>query len=701
MTRDEAKKRIEKLKTEIDFHRYNYHVLDKESISPAALDSLKHELFKLEQSFPELITPDSPTQRIGGRPLDKFKKFKHARRLLSLFDAFSREDMRDWEERIKKIKPINYNYYAELKLDGLALSLVYKNSSLSSAATRGDGQVGEEITQNAKTISSLPLRLRYPSEAELKKIAFNDSEIKEIYNFLDKGEVEVRGEAIMYNSVLENLNKKYKLEGRPLLANTRNGAAGSIRQLDPKIAKERKLAFYVYDLFLGEGLIKSREQGDKLARLLGFKTLPYNKLCPNLEAVFAFHEYWEKHKTSLDFGIDGVVIKVNDLSLWPVLGIVGKAPRFAMAYKFSAEQATTKVVDVIWQVGRTGSLTPTAVLEAVRVGGATISRATLHNMDEIERLGLKIGDTIIIERAGDVIPKVVSVINKLRNGKEKKINPPKICPICDSPVVKEAGEVAYRCPNKKCYAVSLRQLEHFVSKGAADIEGLGPKIIEQLVNEGLIRDVSDIYLLKSEDLEVLERFAEKSAANLVEAIALRRELDLARFLYGLGIRHIGEESARVLAEKIKEWGRVKKIYLSLEELIKIMKSVGLEEIEGVEDFGPVVSKSIYDFFHEEHNFKLLERLEKNGLRLKVEQHKSPALAAFKGQTFVLTGTLAGLTRQEAKDKIIKAGGKVSGSVSSKTAFVLAGAEPGSKYDEAKKLGVKIISEKDFLKMLEV
>ena len=442
---------------------------------------LKNELFQLEQEFPDLITADSPTQRVGGQPLDKFKKVEHSKPMLSLFDAFSEQDMIDWEKRVLnyaqsiglRLPPLEY--YCELKLDGLAITLIYQDGFLIQGATRGDGKVGEDVTQNVRTIESIPLKLKAAPA----------------------GIIEVRGEAIMPKTVLEKLNKKYKRLGKSLLANTRNGAAGSIRQLDSRVMADRQLDFYEYDLVIPaenklSGQMPTRMATDIFCEKLGFKTVKYNKLVKSLEAVFVFHHYWEQHRDKLDFNIDGVVVKINNLDLWSKLGIVGKAPRFAMAYKFPALQATTKINDIIWQVGRTGILTPTAVLDPTSVGGATISRATLHNMDEIGRLGLKIGDTVIIERAGDVIPKVVKVLPNLRTGKEKKISVPKKCPMCESPVTRVDGEVAYRCTNKRCYAVTLRSLGHFVSKGAVDIDGLGPKIIEQLVSVGLVRDAADI-----------------------------------------------------------------------------------------------------------------------------------------------------------------------------------------------------------------
>ncbi|MBU4256948.1 NAD-dependent DNA ligase LigA [Patescibacteria group bacterium] len=711
MDKQQAKIRIEKLKKEINRHRYLYHVYDKQEISDAASDSLKNELFKLEMEHPEFITPDSPTQRVGGKPLDKFKKVKHSAPMMSLFDAFSREDMRDWEKRMERIMPgQRFDYFCELKLDGLAAALVYARGKFSLGATRGDGAIGEDVTQNLRTVEAIPLALRRPEESELVKIGLPKPARNKFYAALDKGTIEARGEAIMTKKVFNELNQKYKKEGKPLLANPRNAAAGSIRQLDSKLTAARKLDCYVYSLITDLGL-ERHEQELELAAVLGFKVLKYNKYCKNLEEVLAFHGEWEKNREKLPFHCDGVAVKINQLSLWPRLGTVGKGPRYIMAYKFSAEQAVTKVKEVVWQVGRTGCLTPTATLEPVAVGGVTISRATLHNMDEIERLGLKINDTVIIERAGDVIPKVIKVLPKLREGGEKNIKPPADCPICGGKVVKAPGEVAYRCVNKNCYAVNLRRLTHWASRKAADIPGLGPKIIEQLAREGLARDISDFYKLTEGDLKPLERFADKSADNLTKAIAAKKEIDLARFIYGLGIRYAGEKTALLLAKQITNY----KLQITnkskippaahraegqaIAEIIKYYQELKVDELERVEDVGPIVAKSIYDWFHNKYNLALLDRLEKNGVTIKpLEWRGKPQILA--GKTFVLTGTLESLTRDEAKDKIRKLGGDVSSSVSKNTDFTVAGAEPGSKHDKARKLGVKIVGEKEFLEMIK-
>ncbi|MDO8261448.1 MAG: NAD-dependent DNA ligase LigA, partial [Candidatus Magasanikbacteria bacterium] len=682
----QAENRIIKLRDEINHHRYLYHVLDKLEISDAALDSLKNELFKLEQEYPELITPDSPTQRIGGMPVEKFQKVVHDTPMMSLFDAFSEQDMRDWEGRMCKIKNLEYEYFCELKLDGLAMSLRYENGGFAQGATRGDGKVGEDVTLNLKTIESIPLQLRIPTEAELKKIGL-ENDAKKIKEVLESGRLVIRGEAVMTKKVFTELNKRYEKEGRALLANPRNGAAGSIRQLDPRLSAERKLEFFVYGVETDLNF-STQEQKIKFAQLLGFKALEYNRFCKDLEAVFQFHSHWEQNREKLPMEVDGVVVKVNNLALWETLGVVGKGPRYAMAYKFAAEQVTTKVNDVTWQVGRTGVLTPVAHLDAVRVGGVTVTHATLHNMDEIERLELKIGDTIILERAGDVIPKVVQVLPKLRNGDEQKIKVPKHCPVCESLVTKVEGEVAYRCNNKKCYATTLRNLIHWTSKGAVDIEGLGQKVVEQLMKEGLVSNIADFYILKKEDLLSLERFAEKSADNLINSIQEKKHINLAKFIYGLGIRHVGEETAIMLSKELK----LKSDQIS--DLALAFQDLEIKDYEEMADVGPVVSASIYEWFHDNHNMRILAELQERGVSIdrpkKVKTNQEIA-----GKTFVLTGSLSGLTRDEAKAKIRELGGDISSSVSKKTDYVVAGEEAGSKLDKARVLGVRILSEEEF------
>ncbi|MDA3840716.1 MAG: NAD-dependent DNA ligase LigA [Patescibacteria group bacterium] len=699
MNKKEAKERIEKLKKEIDYHRFLYHVEDKQEITDAAHDSLKNELQKLEEENPEFITPDSPTQRVGGQPLEKFEKIKHSKPMMSIFDSFTENEMFEWEERLKKIigpSSKKIEYFCELKMDGLAASLVYVGGKLTKGATRGDGVVGEDVTANLKTIEAIPLSLRKINLSDIEKIGIEKNKAQTILKAIESGTIGLRGEVIMTKKVFDELNKKYKKEGKNIFVNPRNAAAGTIRQLNPKIVSERNLDFFVYSLLLGEdNLLDNHEQEHELASILGFKVLSQNKIEKSLSEVIKFHHYWDDHRNGLPFECDGIVVKVNNLHLWPVLGHIGKGPRYYMAYKFSAEQVTTKVLDVVWQIGRTGTLTPIASVEPVFVGGVTVSHSTLHNMDEIKRLGLKVGDTVILERAGDVIPKVVKVLDNLRDGTEKVISRPKKCPICESNVEKASGEVAYRCTNKNCYAVNIRRLMHFVSKGALDIEGLGPSIIEQLVSGGLIKDISDFYNLKKEDLLLLERFAEKSADNLLKSIEGKKNVDLAKFLIGLGIRHVGEETAIFLATKLKVKSR------KLKDLIKLVQEYGAEDLEKMEDVGPIVARSMFEWFRDEHNLAILERLESHGVQIIIEDNLAKQEnSKFLDKTFVLTGAMSKLTRDEAKAKIRELGGSISSSVSKKTDFVVAGVEAGSKLEKAKNLGVKILNEEEFLDIVK-
>lgn len=681
MNRQEAKERIEKLKKVINRHRYLYHVLDKPEISDAAFDTLKNELEELEFKFPDLITPDSPTQRVGGKALAKFEKVNHEIPMLSLSDAFSVEELREWEERIRKLVPREkLDYFCELKLDGLAVSLEYKKGMFIRGATRGDGKIGEDVTQNLKTIPSIPLRLRTPEEKEIRGLGFSLEQTKKIIKAAEEGIIEVRGEAIMTKKTFEELNKKFKKEKMPLLANPRNAAAGSIRQLDPKITASRKLDCYIYSLVTDLGQTR-HEQEHGLAKFLGFKTISHNKFCRNLEEIIEFHRKMSKEREKLPFEIDGIVVVVDKVDLQKKLGVVGKAPRWMIAYKFSPKEATTIVEDIKVQVGRTGVLTPVAILRPVEIGGVTVSRATLHNEDEIKRLGLKIGDTVIVARAGDVIPDVLKVIPGLRTGKEKNFHMPKYCPICGKKVLKDEGGVILRCVNKKCPSRQRRSLYYFASKSAFDIEGLGPKSINLLLDEGLIEDPADIFDLKEGDLIPLERFGEKSAQNLVKSIQSRRTISLPRFLIGLGILHIGERTAQDLSEHFGS--------------LNAIKEATFENLEKIENIGPKVARSVYDWFGDDNNKKFLNKLLK---QVKIEKYR-PQSGKLKGKLFVLTGSLSAMPREEAKTKIQELGGKTSESVSKEVDYLVVGEEPGSKLDKAKKLGIKILDEKEFLKMI--
>ncbi len=683
MTNKEAKQRIEKLKKEISYHSYLYHVLDKLDISDAAWDSLKHELAELERQFPGLVTPDSPTQRVSGKTLKEFKKVPHETPMMSLNDAFGQQELKDWKDRIEKIVPgARLDYFCELKLDGLSVSLLFKDGVFLAGSTRGNGQVGEDVTQNLRTIESIPLKLREPMLGELAKDGFDGNQIKKILSAVKHGQIEVRGEAIMSKRVFKELNKKYQRQGRPLLANPRNGAAGSIRQLDPKVTAERKLDFFAWQLVTDLGQ-NTHEQEHLIAKHIGFKIVPAIRHCKNIGEIIKFHKQIAKQRERLPFECDGVVAVVDQLSLHKKLGIVGKAPRYMIAYKFSGKEAITIVEDIIVNVGRTGTLTPVAVLEPAQVGGVTITHATLHNMDEIKRLGIKIGDTVIVRRAGDVIPDVVQVLAKMRVGKEKEFHMPRVCPMCGGHVVKTEGEVAWRCANKDCYAVRRRGLMHFVSKSGMDVEGLGEKIIDQLMKEGLVREAPDIYNLQEGDLTPLERFAERSAKNLIGSIDKSRHVTLARFLNALGILHVGEETAIDLANH----------FISIEKL----GDASSEKINGIPNIGPVVAKSISEWFGGKKNREMIRRLLKY---VKIENPKPVAKKqTLKGMTIVLTGELAGLSREQAKQAIREHGGDVASSVSKETDLVVVGANPGSKYDKAKELGVRIINEKEFLELI--
>lgn len=660
MTKTEAKERISKLKKEIEHHRYLYHVLDQQEISEAALDSLKHELWELEQKFPEFITPDSPSQRVAGKPLDKFAKVRHRLPMLSLVDAFAFEELQDWEIRNKKIISGDYDYYVEIKMDGLAIELIYEDGFLKQGSTRGDGLIGEDVTQNLKTIEAIPLRLCGPYPKYL----------------------EVRGEVYMTKKVFSELNKKLSKEEQ--LANPRNAAAGAVRQFDAKITASRRLDFMAYDIVNDLGQ-KTHEKTHQLLTEFGFKSNRLNEYCRNLEEVEKYHAKIGQRREKLPYLTDGIVVNVNNLKLAKSLGVVGKAPRSALAYKYPGEQATTIVEDIQVQVGRTGALTPVAHLRPVRLAGSTISRATLHNEDEIKRLDVRVGDTVIIQKAGDVIPDVVKVLKNLRPKNSQPYIFPKKCPDCGAKVERKPGEVAYYCSNKNCFAQQREKLYHFVSKKAFDIEHLGPKIIDQLLNEGLISSAADIFKLTQGDLEPLERFAEKSAQNLVEAIHKAKTISLAKFIFALGIRHVGEETAIDLANHFNSLDR--------------LRHASLDEINNLYEIGDVVAESVYDFFQNKKNLKLIDDLLKTGIKISevYSRRTNPKIA---GKTFILTGTLETMTREAAKEKIRSLGGNISSSVSKNTDYLLVGKDPGSKYSQAKALDIKILTEKEFLSFVK-
>ncbi|MSU44696.1 NAD-dependent DNA ligase LigA [Candidatus Nomurabacteria bacterium] len=682
MKKSDAKRiqpRIQKLRAEIARLRDAYHIENAPNVTDDIYDSLTRELKMLLEDYPEFDDINAPENRIAGKPLDKFIKVKHESRMLSLNDAFSYKELQDWEKRVKKLLggDRQVNYFCEVKFDGLAVSLVYEKGQLIRGATRGDGFVGENITQNLKTIESIPISLIG----------------RGVNDFPDY--IEVRGEAVLSKKTLEELNKKNEKEGKTLFANTRNAAAGSLRQLDPALAAERRLDFFAYDiknLVMNGAKPKNHSVEHALLKELGFPVDPHDAICKNLKEVIVFIKKFEKIRPDFPYGTDGVVISVDNLDLQETLGIIGKAPRFMVAFKYPAERATTVVEDIIINVGRTGVLTPLAIFTPTLVAGSTVSKATLHNLDQIERLGLKIGDTVVIEKAGDVIPKVVEVLVGLRTGKEKKFKMPEFCSVCGTKI--EKGDlVAYICPNKKCPAKNERYLEHFVS--VFEIYELGPKILRRFKDEGLITDAADIFTLLKADIELLERFGEKSAENIIKEIESKKKIPLSRFLWALGILHVGEETARDLAE---HFGTLKKLITSASLPAQTGTTLaGLSEIDSIENIGPAVLKSVTDFFNDKNNLNFIKKLEKNGVvAQKMERKKR---GRFTGLNFVLTGTLSNMSREIAKEKIIGLGGKVMGSVSKNISYVVAGVDPGSKFNTAQKLGVKILSEKEFVKIL--
>lgn len=700
MDKKEVENRIEKLRSEIDRHRYQYHVLDKPEIADEVFDSLMEELRKLEEEYPEFQSETSPTQRVGATPLDKFQKVKHQKRQWSFDDVFSWEELKAWDEKIKRliqktdIKNDKLDYCVELKIDGLKMILTYQKGKLVRGATRGDGVVGEDVTGNLKTIQSIPLEL---SES-LDLIAV--------------------GECWLGKNDLAKINAVRKKKGEALFANTRNAAAGSIRQLDPKVAASRRLNSFIYDIdfISAKNSIPETQTGElELLKKLGFKVNGGYKLCASIEEVQKFYESWTEKKEKQDYEIDGIVIKINSRALQEALGYTGKSPRWGVAYKFPAKRMSTVVEDIKVQVGRTGALTPVAHLRPVLVAGSTVSRATLHNEDEVRRLDVKIGDTVILHKAGDVIPEIVEVLKNLRTGKEKIFQMPKVCPICGSEVRREVignkdgkESAAHYCLNKKCFAVEKENIIHFVSKKGFNIDGLGESIVEQLLNEGIIANAADIFELKKGDLEPLERFAEKSAENLVMAIEASKEVSLEKFLYALGIRHVGEETAVLIASKMHDVLNVK--VKDLKDVISAFPKMTVDKWSQIKGIGEKSAESLVFWFNTTENINLLKKMEELGVKIegglmglkgnKGENGEGEEKGKLEGLTFVLTGELKNWTRDEAKDIIRKAGGGISSSVSSKTDYVLAGDNPGSKLSNARALGVKIISETEFDKMIK-
>ncbi|MBZ5551951.1 MAG: NAD-dependent DNA ligase LigA [Acidobacteriia bacterium] len=664
----DIQEQIEDLRDLIRHHEHLYFVLDNPEISDREFDKLMHRLRELEMEHPEFASPDSPTLRVGGQPAEEFPKVRHAAAMMSLDNTYSVDELRDFDRRVRELSDREkIEYVVELKLDGLSMSLTYENGVLLHGVTRGDGMVGEDVTGNVKTIRSVPLRV---DPKKLKAIG-------------SPSRFEVRGEVLMGRKAFEIVNAQREAAGEARFANPRNSAAGTMRQLDPRIVAERQLDMFLYYLQV-KGVEPLPEHAKMLEVLaeIGFKVNPHWKLCKSIEAVLGYIGEWETRREDLDYEIDGIVIKVNDTRLWQELGATAKSPRWAVAYKYPARQATTKVLGIRAQVGRTGTLTPVADLDPVDVGGVTVSHATLHNMDEIARLKVKVGDSVLIQRAGEVIPQVVKVVKQAPDGRAFRM--PRKCPVCGSEVQHPEGEVAYRCVNAACPAQLKESLLHYAGRRAMNIDGLGEALVDQLVDKGLVHDSADLYSLTLETLANLERMGKKSALNLLGEIENSRKAELSRLIFAIGIRFVGERTAQFLADH----------FGSLEKISK----ASAEELHQVEEVGPRVGEAILEFFHEPRNLELLKKLREAGLQF--EQKKArKAEGRFSGKQFVLTGTLAHYSRDEATRMIEEAGGRVTGSVSKNTNYVVAGDEPGSKLQRARALGVPVLSEDDLSKML--
>lgn len=666
---EQIKKKVEKLREEINYHNYLYYVLDNPEISDQEYDRLFDQLVELEREYPQFITPDSPTQRVGAPPLKQFRAVRHGIPMLSLNKAVTEEEFLDFHRRVTELSGTSerkIDYTAELKFDGLAVELIYTRGIFTQGSTRGDGYTGEDITLNLKTIKTIPLSL-LSRKAQVPDL------------------LEVRGEVIMSKSEFDELNKDRAEKGESLFANPRNAAAGSVRQLDSKITASRPLYMFAYGTGRVGGIeLSSHWERVQYLKHLGLNVSQYIRLCKNPDHVFHFYQEILKIRNDLDYDIDGIVIKVNDFRLQEKIGELSRSPRWAIAWKFPAQQENTRVMDIRVNVGRTGAITPVAILKPVRVGGVTVSRATLHNEDEMRKKDVRIGDTVVVQRAGDVIPEVVKVIPSKRTGKEKAFDMPERCPVCGSKVERPPGEAVHRCTGIACPAQIKEKMYHFVSKWAMHVDGLGFKLLEQMLDKGLIKDPADLYFLKKQDIMKMDRMGDKLAQNILDAIEKSKNPDLPHLIYALGIRNVGEHLANVLASEFKS--------------IDNLQTESIEGLAQVNEVGPIVAESIYNFFHDQKNLKVLEKLKKGGMvfpELKVKKKKTP----LSGKTFVLTGGLESFTRDEARRIIEDLGGKVSSSVSKKTDFVVAGADPGSKLDKAKNLGLKTIDEKEFKKLI--
>ena len=661
MTKEEAKKRIEELRREIEYHNYHYYVLDSPVITDEEYDKLFRELVELEEKFPEFKSPNSPTQRVGAPPLKEFKTVKHEIPMLSLDNAFNAEELMAFEKKIKRMLKTDeeIEYVVEPKFDGLSISLLYRNGELVRGATRGNGIEGEDVTPNVRTIKTIPLFIEDAPPL-----------------------IEVRGEVVMFKKDFEELNRERRMKGETTFANPRNAAAGSVRQLDSSITAKRKLHFFAYAVGIYEGITFKTQEGILLfLKEKRFKVSPDFEKVKGIERVIKKCLWFQERREEYPFDMDGAVVKVNSLELQRRLGATTHAPRWAIAYKFPAEEKETIVRDIIIQVGRTGKLTPVAILEPVFVSGSTVSRATLHNEDEIKRLGVRIGDHVIVRKAGSVIPEIVRVVKEKRTGKEREFKFPDKCPVCGAKVIRLPGEADYRCTNASCPAQIKGRILHFVSRDAMDIENIGESLVNQLVDKGIVKDIGDLYYLKVDDLLPLERMGRVLAEKIVRNIQNSKNRPLHRLIYGLGIFHVGKHVAEILTQKFK----------TMDEFLK----ANIEDYMEIEGIGPKTAKSLYIFFHEPKNIELIEKLKKAGVRMTEEESEGK----LKGLVFVFTGALKSMTRHEAEELVKSEGGSVASSVSKKVNYVVVGEKPGSKLEKAKRLGVKIINEEEFLKLI--
>ena len=666
MNTSEAKKRIEKLRVQIEELRYKYHVLNDPNITDAVYESLTEELLTLEEAYPEFVMSSSPTQRIGSKVLDKFVKITHPTAMLSLNNAFSKDDIAAWEKRITKLLPDGtaLDYFAELKYDGLSISLEYEQGQFVRGSTRGDGAIGEDVTQNLRTINTIPLHI-----PEMRSI-------------------EIRGECVMTFATWKALNVEQEKKGEMMFANPRNAAAGSIRQLDPKMAAKRKLSFFGWDIATSFPELTTHQAEHDYLRTLGFVVDSHEKFCPKISDITKFIDTISHVREKLPFGTDGVVITVNNLALHQTLGVVGKAPRYALAFKYPAEQATTVVTSITVNVGRTGALTPLAMFQPTVVAGSTISKATLHNMEQIERLDVRIGDTVVIQKAGDVIPEVVQSLPDLRTGAEKIFHMPKKCPVCKGLVLqrtigegKTTKSTAYFCSNPNCPAKDRRGMQHFVN--AFEIMAVGPKILDRFKEDGLISDAADLFTLEQSDIEGLERFGQKSAENIIASIRSHRKVSLKKFLYALGILHVGAQTSEDIANHFGT--------------LPLLLAATKEDVNAIPNIGPIIAQSLYEYLNQKEHRIFIEKLLANGVE--IQEAKKISGGKLSGKTFVLTGTLQSLSRDIASEKIKAQGGTVTNSVSKNTSYVVAGDEAGSKLEKAESLGVTILNEAQFLAML--